>query len=397
MYKLFTIKRYVEQIIMFPFILIGKLIALLYPLNSEYDIFFFFPGFSIGGAERVNAEIIKVFSDKKVIIFFTKNSPNQGMKHFFETENVTIREINHWTDNKWIYWGNLVYRGICSAYINSQKKKTTVFVGQCNFGYKLTPHVNRNIIINELIHMFDPKFTWVWAPFIQFINIRVIVGEVFRSKFEKCYRDSGIPEKYLERLKVIFYRLEYLPEKYFERKFELPLKIYYAGRGGPQKRLWIIIDVIRKCRSKNLPVQFKLAGPFKSELPNDLILDGTYVGEIKGGNDMYDFHKSNDILLMTSAWEGFPLVIMEAMAFGTIPLVSEIDAIPEHIQHGVNGYLIRETINETEMIHEICETIVSLIGNCDTLKSNSKNAFKYALENFGEENFRTKYREIMHF
>jgi glycosyltransferase involved in cell wall biosynthesis len=319
------------------------------------------------------------------------------MKHFFETENVTIREINHWTDNKWIYWGNLVYRGICSAYINSQKKKTTVFVGQCNFGYKLTPHVNRNIIINELIHMFDPKFTWVWAPFIQFINIRVIVGEVFRSKFEKCYRDSGIPEKYLERLKVIFYRLEYLPEKYFERKFELPLKIYYAGRGGPQKRLWIIIDVIRKCRSKNLPVQFKLAGPFKSELPNDLILDGTYVGEIKGGNDMYDFHKSNDILLMTSAWEGFPLVIMEAMAFGTIPLVSEIDAIPEHIQHGVNGYLIRETINETEMIHEICETIVSLIGNCDTLKSNSKNAFKYALENFGEENFRTKYREIMHF
>jgi hypothetical protein len=40
---------------------------------------------------------------------------------------------------------------------------------------------------------------------------------------------------------------------------------------------------------------------------------------------------------------------------------------------------------------------VSLISNCDTLKSNSKNAFKYALENFGEENFRTKYREIMHF
>lgn len=44
---------------------------------------------------------------------------------------------------------------------------------------------------------------------------------------------------------------------------------------------------------------------------------------------MYNFHKDNDVLLMTSAWEGFPLVIMEAMAFGAVPLVSKIDAIPE--------------------------------------------------------------------
>jgi hypothetical protein len=44
---------------------------------------FFFPGFAIGGAERVNAEIIKSFEDKKIIIFFTKNSPNDWDETLF--------------------------------------------------------------------------------------------------------------------------------------------------------------------------------------------------------------------------------------------------------------------------------------------------------------------------
>lgn len=397
MYQLFTIKRYVEQAIMFPFVLLGKLIAILHPLQGEYDVFFFFPGFAIGGAERVNAEIVKSVSDKKVIIFFTKNSPNDGMRHFFELPHVTIREINFWTDKKWMYWGNLMYRGICSAYINSQKRKTTVFIGQCNFAYKLTPHIRRDIKINELIHMYDPRFTWVWAPFIQFIDTRIIVGEVFKTKFAKCYREAGIPEKYLERLKIIFYRLEYLPEEFHKRNFELPLKVYYAGRGGPQKRVWIIVDIIKQCRALNLPVTFKLAGPIQEELPEDMLQDGTYVGELQGGQEMYDFHKANDILLMTSAWEGFPLVIMEAMAFGAIPLVSNIDAIPEHINHGVNGFLMENVTSEKELANEAVLRLKELSSGFYNLQSISQEAFTYSYAHFGATLFQDKYRKVMNF
>lgn len=395
MYKLFTIKRYFEQVLMFPFVLLGKLIALMQPLNVEYDVFFFFPGFAIGGAERVNAEIVKTVSDKKVIIFFTKNSPNTGMRHFFELPHVTIREINFWTDNKWMYWGNLIFRGICSYYINRQKHIPTVFIGQCNFAYKLTPHIQRYIKIHELIHMYDPKFTWVWAPFIKFIDTRIIVGEIFKKKFATCYARVGIPEKYLERLKIIFYRLEYIPREFHTRNFELPLKVYYAGRGGPQKRIWIIVDIIRKCRVLNLPLVFKLAGPFKNELPMDLIEDGTYIGELNGGQEMYNFHKANDILLMTSAWEGFPLVIMEAMAFGAIPLVSNIDAIPEHIKHGKNGFLISEVINEFCMVNEALDTLSKAIEQRKLLNKISSEAFNYAISNFGESNFNKGYQHII--
>ena len=395
MYKLFTIKRYIEQIIMFPFVLFGKFIGMCKPLKCEYDIFFFFPGYTIGGAERVNAEIIKCFEDKKIIIFFTKYSANDGMKHFFQLPNVTLKEINFWTDNKYIYWGNLMYRGICSYYINSQKNKPIIFIGQCNFGYKLTPHLNRKIKIHELIHMFDNKFTWVWGPFIKFINTRIVVGDVIKSKFKECYIKYGIPLIYLDRFQKIFYRLEYLPDKFDKHQFNLPLKIYYAGRGGPQKRIWLIIEIIKKCKALKLPVEFKLAGSFKNELPKELIEDGTYVGEIKGGEDMYNFHKNNDILLMTSAWEGFPLVIMEAMAFGAIPLVPAVDAIPEHIENGVNGFILKEVNNEDDLVNEAVFNIQELIKINKELIEISFEAYKYAINNFSVNKFRDEYRKAL--
>lgn len=397
MYKLFTIKRYIEQCIMFPFVLQGRLIARLKPLHQDYDVFFFFPGFAIGGAERVNAEIIKTVSDKKVIIFFTKHSPNDGMKHFFELPHVTLKEINTWTDNKWMYWGNLIYRGICSAYINNQKKKTTVFIGQCNFGYKLSPHIRRDIQIHELIHMYDPRFTWVWAPFIRFIHTRIIVGDIFKTKFAQCYHQAGIPSTYLERLKIIFYRLEYLPQTIPTRTFDLPLRVYYAGRGGPQKRVWIIVDIIRQCRALNLPIEFKLAGPLQHELPDDLLTDGTFVGELKGGQDMYHFHQSNHILLMTSAWEGFPLVIMEAMAFGAVPLVSNIDAIPEHIQHGHNGFLLQHVTDEKALAREAVAQLTQLATHPSTLMAISAHAHQYAHTHFGADVFQQQYRNVLGF
>jgi glycosyltransferase involved in cell wall biosynthesis len=382
---------------MFPFVLAGKILGRIYALDEEFDVFFFFPGYAIGGAERVNSEIIKTVEDKRVIIFFTKKSPNEGMKHFFERPNVVCREISRWTDDKWQYWNSFIYRGICSHYINRQKKTPAVFIGQCNFGYKLLPHLSREIRVSELIHMYDPKFTWVWAPFIRYIDTRVIVGEIFRQKFADCYRRAGIPEKYLHRLKIIFYRLEYVPERFHERNFELPLKVYYAGRGGPQKRVWIIVDIILKCRALRLPVEFKLAGPFREELPEDLLSDGTYVGELQGGQDMYRFHRSNDILLMTSAWEGFPLVIMEAMAFGAIPMVSNIDAIPEHIRHGENGFLLQATENEELLAVEAVENLKSITGSRLELKRMSDAAFQYANTHFGAVGFRSKYREILGF
>ncbi|MBK7438863.1 MAG: hypothetical protein IPI77_19450 [Saprospiraceae bacterium] len=289
-------------------------------MKEEYDIFFFFPFYCIGGAERVNAEIIRAFPDKKLIVFFTKKSQNNGMKHFFVLPNVEVKEIQTWTDNKFIYWANFIFRGICSQYINSQRRKPAVFIGQCNFGYKLTPHLRRDIKISDLLHTYHSTFLWIWAPFIQFIDERVLISPRIKSAFTESFIKYGIPLKYIDNIKIVSYCLEYIPEIKFPKSFDLPLKVYYAGRGGNQKRVWIIISIINKCRLLNLPLEFKLAGSFQMRFLILLFLMELSWEKLMG-ESMYQFHKANDILL-TSAREGFPIVIMEAMAFGSIPLIA---------------------------------------------------------------------------
>lgn len=394
-YSLFTFKRYIEQVIMFPFVLIGKLYARFKPLDDEFDVFLFFPNYSIGGAERINAEVVNALPDKKLIIYFTKRSHNDGMLHFFKRPNVTIKEIGNYTGNKYVYFLNLVWRGIIASYINNQKKKPKVFIGQCNFAYKLTPHLKRSIPIVELIHVHEQPFLWVWAPFLKFIHTRIIVGDAFKTIFENVHKTYGIPMRYLDKYKVIRYCLEYTPDSLFRKKFDLPLKVYYGGRGGHQKRLWILFKIIEKCRMLDLPLQFSLAGSFENEVPEHLVKDGTYIGKLKGGEAMYNFHKEHDILLMTSAFEGFPVVIMEAMSFGSPVIAPPVDAIPENIQHEQNGFIISEYMDEDKMVANAIAILQSIIADPSRLQRISENAFDTIVTKFSKEKFILAYRELL--
>ena len=75
LYPWIQLKRRIEQAIMFPFVLAGKLIGRLNPLPaSDYDLFCFFPIYGLGGAEKVNAAILKALPDKKIMLFFTRKS-----------------------------------------------------------------------------------------------------------------------------------------------------------------------------------------------------------------------------------------------------------------------------------------------------------------------------------
>jgi len=379
---------------MFPFVLAGKVYAKLHPLQQQYDYFFFCPSYSIGGGERVQGDIIEAVSDKKIFIIFNRKSANDGSLHLHNRSHTTMYDISKYTDNKYLYFMNLVYRGVCAQYINQQKKSPVVFIAQSNFGYKVTPHIKRSITITELIHMYTADFLWVWAPFIQFINKRILLGPSIKEKFKQAYKQNGIPEKYLERIIIIPNCLEYLPAKLIEKPKKDVLDIYYAGRGSAQKRIWIIVKIIEECRRQNLPVRFSLAGSFKNELPQYLIDDGTFIGEVKAGKPMQDLHAKMDMLLMTSAWEGFPMVIMEAMSFGVICNVCAVDEIPNYIVHQQTGLIISEVNDEAKIIEQAIENIKWMLTHSIECKQIIANSFQIAQENFVRARFNNSYQEV---
>ena len=47
-----------------------------------------------------------------------------------------------------------------------------------------------------------------------------------------------------------------------------------------------------------------------------------------------------ELLVLPSSAEGLPMAVLEAMAFGVVPLVTPVGALPELVHDGVNGAVV---------------------------------------------------------
>lgn len=397
-YPLITAKRKLEELLMWPFVMAGKRWAANHPLTKEYDIFFFFPIYGLGGAEKVNADIVNCMKDKEVVLFFTRTSYDDTMLHFFKKNFLTIHDISKYTDNKWRYWDNFFFRGVCAYYINTQLNAPVVFNGQCNFAYKLLPHLKKKVRKIELIHNSNKHFAWITFPYIPFIDQRVMITESIVTGHAKYYKEIGLNTSYTNRIRKIVNKIDE-PECGSGPRETYPqmLNFYYAGRGGSQKRVWLLLKAIEQCLALQLPINFHLAGNFKNELPETLLKQITFHGEIKGGSDMTAFHQKMDVLMMTSAYEGFPMVMMEAMINGVVPIATAVDGVPEHITDAYNGLLIHNAKDEAGVVQQLVQHAVFLCNNRGKMRAMSQHAYTYAKDTFSGETFCRSYREVMGF
>ncbi|MBL7750117.1 MAG: glycosyltransferase family 4 protein [Chitinophagaceae bacterium] len=392
-YLLLQIKRYTEQVLMWPFVAYGRLRASREPSITAYDLVCFFPGYALGGAEKVHADVVDCFPDKRILIYFTRRSANDKMLHLFQREGVTIRDISAWTDNKYKYWQNFIWRGICAGLIARQKNKPVVFSGQCNFGYKVLPHLPTGVRKVELIHVAEKKFSWITFPFIGLIDQRVMISDIIIQRALHFYRSIGVPTKYDQRIQKIINHTE-LPPDVPVRTYTDPLKVYYAGRGGYPKRLYLLMEVVRKSKQLNLPIEFHFAGSIADEIPAELTKEIIYHGELQGGEAMRTLHQKMDILFMSSASEAFPMLIMEAMANGVVVISTSVGGIPEHIHTGNNGLLVTAE-DENAIVDELLHALQELSRDREQIKRLAEASRQYAFNYFGKKPFCEGYRKVL--
>jgi L-malate glycosyltransferase len=213
-YTHFLLKRKLEAVFIFPFIIVGRLVAKLKP-QKAFKIYFFFPFYHTGGAEMVHAQIAKACGSNDCIIYFTRKSTDNRFFKTFEATGCTIKNISAYTDNKWLYFFNLIYRGIVSGYINAQQTKPIVFNGQCNFAYKISPWINKNVKQVELIHSFN-SFSWIRLPFLPFITQTIMISKLRIEQHKEQYKNLAIPVAYENNIQFIQNAIE-LPENFICR------------------------------------------------------------------------------------------------------------------------------------------------------------------------------------
>lgn len=140
-------------------------------------------------------------------------------------------------------------------------------------------------------------------------------------KREKCF---VIPNIYAPELNIV------------ENSKPEPSYVAYAGRFSEEKGIGLLLDAAQK-----LPhINFRLAGNYLNNyMDNFTIPENVYLCGMLKGEDLREFYKNAKFFVLTSIWyEGFPMVLLEAMAFKLPIIAPNFAGFPEIVEND-NGLL----------------------------------------------------------
>lgn len=149
-----------------------------------------------------------------------------------------------------------------------------------------------------------------------------------------------------------------------ERKYD----IGYIGRLSPEKGIMDFLESIPELLNINESLKFLIGGdgPLKDEVKEylknkDLMGNVHFVGWISRSN-LPNFLNQIKIIVLPSYTEGLPNIMLEAMACGTLVLATPVGSIPDIIENGKTGFIIKNNILKSiinVLNHEECTNIIN--------------------------------------
>ncbi|WP_136524742.1 glycosyltransferase family 4 protein [Geomonas ferrireducens] len=365
----------------------GMLLGRLLPVGKGAPLFFFFPFFHVGGAEKVHAAIVRCFAAERPWVFFTKKSANDGFLSLFGTN---ARLCNLW---RLLKYGYPLSVGIMAGFIN-RHRRPVVFGCNSLFYYLLLPYLKKEARCIDLMHAFGGGSEHFSLPAAQRLDARVAINARTVADLKAQYHAEAMPASLADRI-VLIENCVKVPDELPQKARGEKLKALYVGRGSEEKRVHLVGRIASRCRQQGIPVEVVIAGDALHAVEEQDRANCVFLGEISDEEQLQAVYRDADLLLLTSSREGFPMVIMEAMAFGVVPISTAVGGIPTHVQSGTNGWLVPDTADEEEIVGMMCRFATAMCEERDLLEKLSQNAYAYAKEKFSGESFCAAYRMVL--
>ncbi len=387
--KLFRALLYVT----YPLALIFLYPVALLKRKSKGKYIFFWDRYAIGGAQRVYLDILESIKDEEKHQFFTRAALNHKLKDEFFSQPHSEAEDIH------IYCDNLLLRlfsvHFYAFYVN-RHAGAHVFSSNSTFFYDVLPFFSKKVTKTELFHNFtygSNGMEFFGLGNHKWLDNRMVVDAATRQNIINQYKEYHVPEQYAQKVHIIEPGV-LIPGK-LDKEYSLPLKVLYAGRGGPQKRIYLLNKIAEHCINNKLPVEFHFAGTMMDELSELVKSNSVIHGEISTQGEMYALYKQCHAIMMTSAYEGFPMLIKEGMACGCIPVVTALEGNKTHMRHMENSLLIFSPEDEDGVVKQGIEHIEYLRADMQRTEALCGKAYHYAQEHFNKDVFIAKYRAFL--
>lgn len=196
----------------------------------------------------------------------------------------------------------------------------------------------------------------------------------FRSNF--CICISEAVKKYLleikevrdsSKLAVVYYGYSRQPKNFAAKNLSIKIKMRYKnkfvigtiGRIVPQKNYKILLEAFSKFCEINPDARLIVIGngthqKFTVELAKRLNVFSR-ITWIPKTSSVYEYLYAMDVFVLASNYEGFGLVLLEAMQTNTPIIAANNSSIPEVV--GVNYQGLFETGNSEELVSKLLKTM----------------------------------------
>ena len=269
-------------------------------------------------------------------------------------KNVLVRKfVNLLKRIKWMLLNyKRYYASICYA----------TYSGPCGFVARTSSRNKILFIHSNYYQAYDKDENKIRAFFdnrkIEKYNHIVFVSN--ESKKDLCKIYPNIEKKSVTINNLIDYeRILKLSEKKVDVKRTTKKIFMFVGRlDESSKRLTLLLEVAKKCKEENVKALFWIVGSGPDEkMYKDIVKNNNLDNVIFYGakKNPYPYMKACDYLILTSRYEGFPVVYNEAIILEK-PVITTIDVSDDYISIPNRfGYVVNEK-NIYDKVKELSKT-----------------------------------------
>ncbi len=318
-----------------------------------------------GGAETLTVNLLKTFDKHKyeysLITLYSPEEDNYLMRQL-RLSNIPYYHLGKqigFSPRNSLLLRNL-FKELKPNLIHSHMY-TIKYVLLSYIGSHLPPwiHTLHTVTRSELT-FFERKISFLLYRLHKVIP--VAVSESVQQSFNETYGIKGIK---VIKNGVAIPEIETNERDEFRERFNIKrddFVITSVARLAPPKTPLLLVDAFAVVRNKirNCFLFIVGDGPLMPVLKRmvtqlNLVDSVLFTGLV---NNPFPYLMASDLFIFSSAEEGLPLSLLEAMAAGLPVVASKVGGIPEVIKEGYNGYLV-----PPNNMSALAEAVIKMYGN----------------------------------
>ena len=174
-----------------------------------------------------------------------------------------------------------------------------------------------------------------------------------------------------------------------QRDFYNKINFIFVGTLSIGKQPIYAIKLVEKLKAKGRNVQLSIYGSgsendvLEAYIKNNKLNDFIFLKGNANKEAMKSVYQNSHFLILPSKSEGWPKVVAEAMFFGCLPIATSVSCVPNMLDYGKRGILLKEEINfDVLQIDELLSNQDLYINMANAAISWSQN---YTIDKFESE------------